>query len=512
MNRFEEIDNFLRYFSSLYQQNPSFEIKSDTIYYSLETYGMTEDEINNGNIINNFAKWEKDFKKTQRLVVYHDPRQIRFLQFSSNYKKDDNRYFKLYLNYSKDNIYESVNKVFSFVDKNRMESASKVADCVRADDVVLRLREPLEVAAVIDYVNRDSQLCNNARPTNPFVYRQGKVGIAYDDNLSYNSVISNMIAEYLNNRRLDNRLSEVSYGDFSNYINLFYHDNFKTAIGTNSFAKSQLFHKLKGRHNSSASAILNLEQIIKTLTLSLNPNTNYNDMVNHIMSCQNKKNYDDMLNYYIDVLKNPYLGNSSVQVDSNVNDNLDKAKRIIDNYILYISQEKDFDYTREVFKHIRQGEYNYITRTHDFRQLFSQNITTDMIDKIIGEDMNLYVGKLYSEVVSKYNNDSDLQEVNKTNTVNSYNNEPNVQTINKKDIFDRYVQLALIKYGFDIAIKQIQSYMSGNEYAITRDGNFRQLFVQYVSPYDISIITNNDLIGYVSLYYKDNEEVKSNVK
>lgn len=378
MNRFAEIDNFLRYFAKLYQQNPKLEINDNTIYYALKKYNIMDKNIDP---VNNFSFWIDEFRDSKNLMVFHDSRQARFLQFRSTKKMKSSRCFKLYLSYSADNIYDSVTNIFKFIDKNQITSLSKVADYIRSDDVVLRLGDYSEALSVINYVNSDPKLSNDANLPNPFIYRCGKVGVAYDDLLSYNDVVSVVISNYFNIKRSNNDLENVSLSNFYNFVKQFYQNNIQNAVLVNDFVNSNTFHILKGRHIDNAKALINMEQVLKTLLLSLNPQTTVNDIFNNIVQFQDDNNYYTRLNYYNNVLRNDF-SRGNVQVN---------IKTIFDEYINFAINNYGYEITVRRIKLYIEGNRNVITRQNNFRYLFGQYIGVDEINIITNNDIGKYI-------------------------------------------------------------------------------------------------------------------------
>ena len=83
----------------------------------------------------------------------------------------------------------------------------------------------------------------------------------------------------------------------------------------------------------------------------------------------------------------------------------------------------------------------------------------------------------------------------------------------KEKLFNEYLMYAKNKYGAANVIVYINSYLDGNENAITRDNNFRDLFVKNLTPNDILRITNNDAKGYINKLFNikenNNDEIIS---
>ena len=99
-----EINEFLKYFARLYEQNPNLPIESDTIYSHLANYGLTQEEINDKDIRFNFDKWIEFFRNKSNINVFHTDRQNRFLHFR-NAKNLSAKCVKLYVSLPKDKIF-----------------------------------------------------------------------------------------------------------------------------------------------------------------------------------------------------------------------------------------------------------------------------------------------------------------------------------------------------------------------------------------------------------------------
>lgn len=487
MDRFQEIENFLQYYAEVYSQNPDLEITKDTIYHALMIYGLRSDEIENPDISNYFDGWINSFRDAKNLSVYHDVRQNRFLQFRNDKGTYNSKYVKLYLNFSKEDIYDAANQIFKFIDKNNIRCASKTADRVRSDSLVLRIGSQEEAEQVIAFVNKNYSLSSKARFTNPFSYRIWNMAMAYDDALSYNTIVSEIISSYLNQYRTMGKLQDVSYDDFKTFVRGTYSNKFRTIEGIRKTTGTSEFQRHMMRFKNREELLLNLDQIYQVLIKSLDAHTTGKDMLGCITGFFDEDNNKEMLSYYQDVLNNPYANYSKSVSNTQGQENLAvvNKKDLFDRYIQHaLGKYTSWEETYLRIADYMNGNRNIITRDNNFRQLFSSNINANDIVNITGNDVRGYVHLFATSVKS----------------VTQTSKQDDLIVENKKELFDRYILHVLKKYGIEGTFLHVQSYMNGNVAAITRDNNFRQLFRTNINANDIVNITGNNIRGYINLY------------
>lgn len=81
------------------------------------------------------------------------------------------------------------------------------------------------------------------------------------------------------------------------------------------------------------------------------------------------------------------------------------------------------------------------------------------------------------------------------------------ENFNPQEIFDGYIVYAVEKYnGIENAFKYIEAYVQGNQSAITRDNNYRELFSKYLSPAMVMQIANGNLRFYVELIGRSKDD------
>jgi len=481
MNRFQEIEQFLQYFAMVYSQNPNLEIGRDSIYHSLENYGLTQEEIANPDILYNFGKWIDHFHGSHNLLVYHDIRQKRFLQFHNRKGKEDNKYVKLYLNYSKEDIYEVTNRIFEYIKKKNIQTFSKVADRVRSDSIVLRIGSVEEAKKVMDFVRKDPFISSKAaRPTNPFLFRDGNFGIAYDDSLSFNSTVSTIIANYFQMCREMNRFHCVSFNDFKTFVQNSYNNNFRDVNGIRRFCHSREFFAGGGSSSNRDEMTVNFEQVYKMLLLSLDERTTTNDIMHQINNFQDKKGNDQMISYFHSVFNNSSIDRNQ-KVESNVktsSSDLTK-KSLFDLFIQYNIIKYGPILTRDQLNRYAQGDVNAITRDHDFRESFAEHIEASDIAKIAGPDISSYVS-IFGQAAGFEPIDSTKQfDVQKS-----------------RNLLNQYIRLNFLNSSpYDIA-NRLLLYMNGDKSVIPEQ--MQREFINNLPPGVIIKITGPDMEAYIA--------------
>lgn len=457
MNREQKINDFLKYFAKIFSQNPDLIISEDLIYAQLKLYNLTKEEINDGSIENNFINWGYRFSNNQNLVVFQSNSQPGFLQFQNRRNKDDN-YVKLYLSYSKDKIYDCVNKIFDFISSNNMSTASKVAKALRSDSLVLRMANFDDAIKVMDFINNDPELNFYAKETNPFLIKNGKVGMAYDENLSYNATLAMLLSNYYNYCKNNNLLGNVSMYHFKEYVSLYYSNTFKNINNLREFTRMNNFSKMSNRFNSVGDEIVNYENIIKFIIMSLNENISIEQFRQCYNNCINKNNNEIMASYYNKSLSNGFISKESVE-QQDVN--------IFNKYIEIASRKYSVEEMLGYLNSYISGNITAITRDRDLRQLFKIHMTPKKILAITNNNVSLYINNYLNQ--KNVRNDSNYQE---TLTSSYY------------DLFINACMATYNKYGRKQLYQALVSGTLGDYQYFTNDNNYRDNLIKYINRFE----------------------------
>lgn len=397
MSRKQEIDSFLRRFATIYASNPNFQITCDSFYGELMQYGLSQEDIANPSIRDNFDSWIKRYYNSRHLNVHFSKLQERFLQFPSKEHAYSGE-FKLYLSFPKDKIEACVNEVFDFIERNKIDSGSKVADMVRSDSVVLRLTNSVDVAKVIDFVNNNKFLRKNALPTNPFLMRYGVVGYAYDDRISYNTVVTMILEKYFKFKRENADLINVSYQDFFDFSMSYYNELFNDPKELDEFTRHRAFKH--SNHQDLGYAINNYRQVISLMCSSLMGDLTFNQYTEYVEECRDKNNNREYAAYYNEFIKSAYpFEKQNVMKDPNdivEERNLVAGKELLDEYITYAIEKYGKEGVTPYLQHFMRGYVEGITKDRGFRVRFNQILDGPTISKIVKGDIASYIATFHT--------------------------------------------------------------------------------------------------------------------
>lgn len=448
-NRFEEIDLFLKQVAMIYSNRGYIDI-----YALLEMYDFSEKELSDYDTSIFFEQWQKHFRTKKHIKTGY--RMNGFLSFDSQ-NFADYSCVKLYLSFPKEHLYEAVIQIFDFMDKKKIPTSSKVAAHLRSDGVVLRVSSVSEANLIINYLNNNQKLSSWMKKTNPFVPRLGSIGIAYDEDLSYNSVVEDIIYAYLNSKKSENALSKVNYNDFVLYVHQYYNQTFKSIDGIKALQNNSNFQKNYHRISqynlryTEGKLVLNYKKVCKMLLQSLDYQKTDDSYLRTILEFQNKDSDYQMSSYYDTII------NAEKQ-----RKNLETLKNILDDYIMYL-ENNNMDAKKILNAFVTQGNYNLITRNNSYRNLFYYNNMLGALATLTNNNINEYVSNIIA--MNKVSKES-------ANTM--------ILVEDVKRVIDEYIEYGLTKYGASIVCNQLNKFLSNGDYnLITRDYQLRDKFMSY---------------------------------
>ena len=214
--KIKEIDAILK---SLYNTCLNYEngISDGSVYNFLRNYNLKPEERNYDISPLFFKKWIDRFSNVNDINVFVNPNWKYFCQFRNDIPSLN--CYKLYIPLDYQHLYEGANRLFDFITKNKIKHTSKIASHLRTDNIVIRLSEYNDVKKVLNFVKNDAYINEGLIKTNPFCFSKNGVGLSYDGNLSYNSVVASLIAEYLNDAKNKKETKEeININNFYNFV------------------------------------------------------------------------------------------------------------------------------------------------------------------------------------------------------------------------------------------------------------------------------------------------------
>lgn len=221
---------FLKYLAKIYTQNPNFPILEDTIYKELTSFVMKDGKqkiIPKTNLVPVQTALGREYQKNTWNHSY-------FLVFENRKDNKDNDFYdkmnksiKLYISVDEKDVYQLSQMLFDFLLKENILSQAKLSQEMRNDCLVVRVETKEDAKKITKYINSlkyvDRENKKEYSPVNrpnPFLLGDDKVSVTIDGYLSYNSTISLLIKEYLQEKRNTNNmnLESITSKDFSSYV------------------------------------------------------------------------------------------------------------------------------------------------------------------------------------------------------------------------------------------------------------------------------------------------------
>lgn len=223
MSKAEERELFLKYLSDIYLQNPNLPFSSDIVYNELSRFSVINGEqymIDNESLLAVQLNLNNKFRTNKNVNTFGNG---YFWVIENRKNKKDSEFLdtlydsiKIYVSVDTDNIYKVSEALFSFMIEEGIVMQSKIAKGLRNDALVCRVATSADAKKVSDFLN-NLNYQSKFRP-NPFLLEDGKVSMAMDGHLSYNSTLSKLINEYLVLKKNTNSLDSISCDDFTKFI------------------------------------------------------------------------------------------------------------------------------------------------------------------------------------------------------------------------------------------------------------------------------------------------------
>lgn len=238
--RLKEMQDFLNFVYQLMLQNPGYITSYNQIYYLLCNYSLKPGDVdsqNQGLNVNEYMEhWSRHFRNKRNIHAFYDSNYPSWYRFENGDLKKEERFIKIYVPLDKKHLYRGVKEIFEFLENKNIEHSSKVGKIIRADNIVIRLREKDEHFAyeLINFITNNQYIQEGLNKNNPFVPSINGIGFQHESGISYNSEISKLIISYLSQCK-DNGLSRIDLNDFTqwlinNYYSLEVYQIFNEAI------------------------------------------------------------------------------------------------------------------------------------------------------------------------------------------------------------------------------------------------------------------------------------------
>ena len=213
MNRNQVLQQqFLNYIKELSMYNPSKMITSSFVYSNLIRFNINNPGMN---VECYYDNWKKRYQNNTNINVVQT-NNTSFLYFKNG--RLSRNEIKLYIPLKFDYLEQGANQIFDFISNQGIEHQSKIAVIIRNDNLVVRVNSLEDAQKIVNFVSSNLYLMNGLANINPFLPNWNGIGVAMDNNESYNSVISEVISEYLYELKKNNNLENFTVEGLNNFV------------------------------------------------------------------------------------------------------------------------------------------------------------------------------------------------------------------------------------------------------------------------------------------------------
>lgn len=401
-DRLQKIDAFLKNFFLVAKNNPDLAVDKELIYANFIYDGRHD------NIENYFSYWITNFQNKNNIEVFTTERMKGFCHFT-NYKESvkNKDHIKMYVSYDAEHIYQNATKIFEFLANNDIAHISKVANHTRNDDVVIRVGSIEDAKIIANYINSTPELLSGRRDCVLFDYNENGIGYAIDYQLSFNSVSSKLVSEYISLKAAElsseYQINQVGIEDFKIFL-------------------INKLNNIEKEDSQSDTEFTNTLEIISLFIKILDQNYNLEE-------------------FYEDYSKREYSKSNTVlhSDDSNIDTQIDqfeinKAEFLnkFNSVIFTMLKKYGYDITVNTFeKYIENGEITSFTRDNKARltmhmtsyeefknqlNYYYGDCSVDSIYKLLNDSIELLLGEVKNAIAKtgeKYGKNQSIYAVKK---------------------------------------------------------------------------------------------------
>lgn len=213
MNRNQLLQQqFLDYIKELSIYNPSKMITSYFVYSNLIRFNINDPEMN---VERYYDNWKKRYQNNPNINVVQT-NNVDFLYFKNG--RLSRNEIKLYIPLKFDYLEQGANQIFDFISSQGIEHESKIAVKIRNDNLVVRVNSLEDAQKIVNFVSSNLYLMNGLANINPFLPNWNGIGVAMDNNDSYNSVVSEVVCDFFNELKINNSLEKFTVEELNKFI------------------------------------------------------------------------------------------------------------------------------------------------------------------------------------------------------------------------------------------------------------------------------------------------------
>ena len=212
MNNYALMSKFLELIKSFALENPDKEITYNFIYSELISFNVGPDAHQKvADLCNEIYSNLQKIQNPKLNLVWDNKYFVKCF-----YGKTNGNEIKLYIPVDKEHLVDSTTKLFSYMIEADIPNASKVATTIRNDNIVVRVNTIEDAEKVIAYAN--AHLNVGRLNVNPFLANDNSIGLAMDNDDSFNFRLCQLIKEFLDFCKDNNKMDSFNNANFSDFI------------------------------------------------------------------------------------------------------------------------------------------------------------------------------------------------------------------------------------------------------------------------------------------------------
>lgn len=305
-----KINQLLGMIKTFIKKYPDYDLLTNrgfhAIYHQLYSLGVKPEDksfdLTNNNSSKNkdksvFDSYKQSFVGDQHTHVSTDSTNNYFCEFYSTkiFTKDLDNHIKIYIPLDAKHIEDGAIMIFKFLSEHNIPHESKVSKIIRFDDIVVRLVDPKDAETLINFVKNNNYLQEGLIDPNPFAFQKDNLALALDGCQSYNSIVTQLIINYVTKCKKENKLDSTSCNDFFKYIVEQYRKEFINYEEKNDL--ENIYWDLDDPDNNYDRILEDLEQITLLIMASYSQNFSFDDYIRKYESHSNYCNSDTIDNY-----------------------------------------------------------------------------------------------------------------------------------------------------------------------------------------------------------------------
>ncbi len=213
MNNYKQMEQFLEQIKTFAKSNPEKVIDYKFVYSLLIRFNLLSRAVSEK--VDDLWPEIKDSVTKNTDGLTRSGHFGSFLLFNRGMLNSNE--VKLYLPTKRDNLVSTVTELEHFMAENNMAHQLKVANKMRNDNIVIRVNTLEEAQKLVEFAKLNVNLNRNLLKVNPFLANDAGVGLAMDNNESFNTVLSELIADFINMKKNYN-YANVTIEEFNRYI------------------------------------------------------------------------------------------------------------------------------------------------------------------------------------------------------------------------------------------------------------------------------------------------------